>query len=93
VGGFVHALPVYSEQAAFTAWESLLARQHLLVWSEHPPAQPLGGSDQSFTGRAVQRKFLAVRMTLSEREFAQAMKQKFVEAPTWLVQWATKADV
>lgn len=92
IGGFVHSLPFFSERAALAAFESLLSQQHLIVWSESAPVGGglVGGvdADSAFTGRTLQRRFLPVKMMIDEADFRDALKQRSVDAPTWLVLWA-----
>jgi hypothetical protein len=86
-----NAPPLFTEHAALKAFEHLLSQQHLLVWAEHPPTDG-PNTDPAYTGRAVQRRFLPVKMLLTEHEFKSALKQRVVEAPTWLVLWANNRN-
>jgi hypothetical protein len=82
----------FDEQQAFKAFEKIMEKQHLVVWQQTTPTNGVD-HDPAYTGTSVQRRFLPVRLLLSEREFQSALKQRIVEAPTWLVLWSSGRNV
>lgn len=88
-------LKCFEEMESFIAFENLLQQQHLLVWSEQPPSTTTNNQnyEPSYTGTAIQRRFRPVKLLLSQHEFQQAIKQRWVKAPTWLVLWAANRNV
>ena len=98
-GGGGGSVTFFPEPVALKAFEALLSASALLVWTEgstpsNPSASSGGGGtaahDPLFTGRGIQRRFNFVKCRVSDQELTEALKQKRVKAPTWLVQWASK---
>jgi hypothetical protein len=81
----------FSEHQAMMAFESLLIDQALLVWYDAPPLNAAGVTDAAYAGRTLQKRFMHVGMIITQEELRTALKNKVVHAPTWLVQWASKA--
>lgn len=89
--GVTGSVPFFTESVCLSAWESMLSQNLLLVWAEgHPPPGGAWGSDPAYTGSLVARQFAAVKCRVRDDELTDALRNRKVTAPTWLVQWITK---
>lgn len=94
--GSAGTVPFFPELVARKSFESLMSNGDLLIWSHSTPSQTMANGSSSIdpldTGRDIQRTFLPVTLRIEERILIQALKNKQTQAPTWIVQWATRGS-